>query len=783
MPPLPTTKKEYGIRLAPGVAAQIDADVTAWAAPFLCESVVRAELLPEDRCIHAAKLHAELHRIVQDEKIDRLEAPPLFHTVATLAGPDRTLDAAEAGALTLLLTFGTMRTASSAPADQANAPASPTTLIVDSPLVTPIQNLLHPFAIDHDATAAVFVHLQETRGELDRVLRAAEAAYADSRAEAQSFFSFMSAENMLGLSAQCTYDGAPFSDGELQGRQEFLARLREIKSGLDAFTAGVRAGYLLEDAPNVQTFLQSPFGTLAHLADHLTAQEVDESTAETTLRWKLYHAGVIALAEHSGATRAAAAMRRDLSATYPEFRVEDYYRAESSDLFRWLDTSFTEFANVAVSFDSLALLCGGGLLGKMLASIPRVRTTVAALRATKIARRVRPFLPGVPLITTTARTFVGRSATLLVNFGYEIFKVNLYGIGGYLVDGREGALWGARLYLLALGVTTAYGTAIDTNLAAELLSGNPGALAHELLDRGYSAADITTALQDASRAVSVRSFRLAPTIRPTELAQRLLRMRSAIANLTRTRAALASVDGQITAELGALRTLIENETQWANRAWSARAEAIITGTTDKNEALKNLRIFISDCREEVGRLKRVARVRASDVVSRRAPKRVRTEPDGGSSAPEGDAGAKPNGAAADESSTTHVDSDEPAPRASHGATPLSDRPPAALDRATFDTVAQQKVTCRNGAWNDLQEFYRDNPKLRSTILRRIEEMRQSPATLARLKKEWKWLKVEQVWRGRIGGYRLLSTYDTDTGVLTITRIIDRGHMKVIRRPR
>ncbi|MBI2091841.1 MAG: hypothetical protein HYT75_02435, partial [Deltaproteobacteria bacterium] len=447
--------KHYYISVSPENVAQFQENVAAWLKPYACE-----DEREEGGCVMEWEIRKALAGILKDGKVDRIEAPLLFDIADALDGlntNDQILDAGEADT------------------------------ILYSPQIADPDDVLKLFQPDTARRDAVIGSLEEAKRLLTNTISSVERVRHRLLEDETSYLNFVSAQNLLGLSAWFSLDEAlispleftgaqfkfaPFSAIEFTGVRRVLQQLYAIRAGLLIFLEYYKSGIIYDRGQFVNAFLNSPFEIYAQTG-HFLSGEISTDIEGRAPQYHLdFAAGMVRMAVDAKATKLAEHMRTVFVKTDNEYEQDYIDKPLPSLAFRLIDGPMISVCNYVVSLDDFIGLALGGVFGKVLAAVHKLYKAVKKIE--KMIGHAKYILPGAaPFKTKPEETVLGwRGLKFMGNLAYEYFKGGLFIYGGHLIDEKDGAKWGARIYIFGLGSKVSFDSGYKTEAVKGILSGD-----------------------------------------------------------------------------------------------------------------------------------------------------------------------------------------------------------------------------------------------------------------------------------------------------------------------
>lgn len=795
----------YVIRMTPETSQQLLASIKGWASPYLCESVVQHDTFSDEKCLQTKVIQSELLRILQDNKIDRIESPKLWRIAGELAqqgGEKGVLDLKEALQVTLAMTLSPVNLQHAAPPmeDPDRPKNNDIRVQSDSPLLNPIQSLIGFFLPNDDEMDSIDHHITSTREYIDHDISFFENYVKNLEERETHYLNFVSAENVWGLSAQLTRDGTPFSAVEVEAARRALSKLREIKQSFDFFIEGWEAGYLREDHPAAQIFFQSPYGPFSHIMAHLQGRA---STHQSESAARQIFVGVCRLLEQCGAEGLAAlyyttGVDAFSEPIHPKEVFSQGFLTSPSGV-KYL-ARYKDFANSIASLDMPLSLASGSVVGKLLALSPRVVSFLGKV-GTRMGR-ARALIPGSSFFHA-----VGNGGSTLMstvsNRAAELGKVFLYQWSASQVAGPEAGRIAGLLICFGIGTQASFiqqssqqmvKGVLNTDLEA-IVQGHTSELAAKLIERTsqMSADEIMELARRVSHYGKTRSFRLEKGIEPEALANRLMSFRSQLARATNFNQKIVQHTERIERDITELGSLIAGNPTKLGHELLEEAQNIFA-SVEKNlpvdaTALARLQMRergLSDANNRIsgllsgvkGELRRQPKGRSAATTTNPDPGRLRDfrtittqKPPKGPSrwrqVPAKPASAKPASA-------------KPAERLKTAPPPLTEvqrileNIPSQLTNETIEVLSHQRVILKSNGGAPVHDWYAAAlPGHRKRFLELVKDLGESGFTS-------RWTRVKTLSdgtrRARVGDYRVLARQKD--GRYEITKIEHRREVYV-----
>lgn len=724
------------VRIDPAALPVVRDTARQWMESAGCiRELARGDANP---CLDTQFYLQDLERILADHYVDQLEAPWLVSRLKPAAGQDLTLSLDEAQVF------------------QDNR-------IVSIPKVAP------PLLIDDlENFNKVLPHLEKTSEHIDSLIAACESWLQDELQNAESFFHFLSAENLWGLSSRITADGSPFSDMELNGLKNFLSWLYRMRTGLRVFQSQLQQGRHRFNSRVVQEFLASPFALFAHLSFHFEGEKEEPAgdDEETYYRFLHFERGVIQKAMDGGSQRLAAFLARQyvtrMEAEYPAWRAKNFegqiFKVLPGSLFRFLDGPFTIFANSVASWDSVALALTGSLAAKVGGGI--AAGAKLFLKLNEMPAALRWLIPG-NVAFTRGDNFWVNGLKIFANLGLEGVKLSALTTTAYAIGGETAEHWVGGAAMFVGGAVNGLKSAVTANLAGEVLGGKPKLLNLFLKDEATKG-ELRSLARLFSGEAEQKSFRLAREVDVDALAAglRKIQIEKNIAELSVRQA--QRISERVAGTFRGLEKLVRRNPDVLKEELLARAEEALR-LPDSKQALQSLNRLLEEARMEVRRIRlaqsplpRMDGPKPNPLDSRRGGRRA----GGGASRHNGDSPA-----AAEETS---------APKVPNGAGPtrlenIVNHPPEEIRARMVFQLTEGKIVVARGLRQDLENFYRGHPSLRSALWRRLKELAQDEGG------DWQKLHGDKgLLRGRIGDFRIIAQREGDRFI--IRDIVERSNL-------
>ncbi|PIR17689.1 MAG: hypothetical protein COV46_03160 [Deltaproteobacteria bacterium CG11_big_fil_rev_8_21_14_0_20_49_13] len=538
-------KTSLSIGMDPSTAEYLKSSVTDWLEPFICENGHDECLREGDKCIPAEDISFELNRILKDNKLDRVEAPLFYATIAELAD-DGYLTMNEALNVTLWLTaspasriLGNLQNMDMSDSDNNERED----FMGLSPFVGSVQSYMLMFKSDDAKMLAVIQQTLMVAEQIQYDIEFAEDVYQTLTDNERSYLNFISAENLWGISYLIA--DQTFSSLEVDGVRRYLERLRSIGTGSLIFLAGLLKGYLIDNDPFVQEFLHSSYGKVSMIGPlyQQSKSTVFEELGDSY--YKQYCVDSVWLAVECGAYRFAEVLvDRYENNTKVKIKGRDFEHVLPSGLFRFFNGPVTRLGNALGSLDSAVSYISGGVVGRLAARGLRGQKVVAA--SLRTLGPVRKLLPGIEWVAVNAGdSLMGwRGIKWLVNFSAEWSKLSVYSYGGSVLGGDDGAQAGAMIYLFGLGSSVMFRSAMEGVLSRDIIkadieaisSGNISDAAMQIIRRSeeMSAVELENLAKRIARsATRGADLTLPKGMNSAQLANRLTKLRGEIAKIER----------------------------------------------------------------------------------------------------------------------------------------------------------------------------------------------------------------------------------------------------------
>lgn len=742
--------------LTPEAAAQLRADLKEEAELYPGVPSKKLQVfVPHDTPV----VDAEIDRVLKDDRLILPEAPILFRYLYDADDGDRviTLEEAQSTGLHQYLEDKRERLVALRQDIWYHSENYNSNLkIYDKLAVKDPLKTLKPVSQNIDL---ILANLELIEAQIQKLILYVENYKHKLDEDSTSCFSFVSAENLLGLSAWIN-DGEPFSEMERHGVEQFLFWLRSVEAGRDIFEYRFRNNVFSDHGEDVEAFVNSPFFYYIAPGCHLLN---DQSQCNEASVYPPYFSGIINEATSKGADRLAESLF-----WYFSGMIKNHL--ESSDVaearkytrpgwIRFIDNDIRGFANCVASLDSLAALATGSIAGKLIA---RAAFAVAAIdKASKTLGWGAKLLPGVTVFAGEAgEPFYLAAGKFMANLTIEITKVTGIIEGTHHVFGRGASEWAGRTFNFFIGAKETFGRTVGALIAREAASDVAKAKIVPLLLEGRSATELAEAA--------------ARNLTGTEAVTAIEGLKDGIARLMRGIQKEETIAARIEAAIEQFeRLLAKNDAFIVPKAFLDKVKEILK-TGSLAEQLTTLQRFVAEAEQLIGRFKRTLRsagapTDVSPTVTREQ-RLVQYKP--GESAAAKEAPVKNTQAVKEEAAA--------APRAVETPVAKTVELPKALaaeDVSRFvKGIAGENVKLTNGATKDIAEFYKDNPKLRGALYNRLSEIKDG--SFRKKTGQWKQTKAEEdVYHGRVGLHNRIFIRETGDGTIEIFKLENRGNIR------
>lgn len=499
----------FTIKVRPDAAKGLREAIAELVEPYKCKP---DEAKDKFFCADTRFINKELGRILRDGQVDYLESPRFYQLVSSMAGEDHLLEANEVSAASIkrVLTEVVATSFKDISNEFSSSIAVPTyfsgsqlasALIFDRPAKKERLEFLG--------------QLVDTKNLLDKMVRYVEADWrlfykkevTDNRWYNQlgDYFSFIRPSNLFGLSARLSSDClipyfekkdaecAPFSAMEMDGASDFLQELYKIQAGCSVILARVSArGPIPLENEHVKAFLASPFADAVNITHWKCPAGCEVHDARVT-----FYSSVVKMTKALGAERLADLYAKEY-AKKPGLNGEDVEKIYSSlpkGVMHYLDSGFREFADVAISLDSIALMLTGGVIGVWLGkavkgaevALNSMSYVARTARSMSFARRYMLFtnrllLPGINVFAKSALSSSRwvRGAAAVGNLFAEIVKMNVWMQAAYNFGGKDVYDIAGKFFVFTSTASAAFSAAARKRLADMI---NSKAAPNAALDR------------------------------------------------------------------------------------------------------------------------------------------------------------------------------------------------------------------------------------------------------------------------------------------------------------
>lgn len=689
--------------------ATLYSELSNWVVPVMCD------VYHPDDCLESARMTQPIFdAIFKDRLVHAIEAPLLFHTLEQIAGADRKLQKEE-------ITWEKLRESLVTNDDKNERDEAPDGLAKD--LATELYLLSRERAFlstSHDQPIPLFflpdeerqhileARLKSTEDEIVNLIKILSTFHEERREESLSFWHFSSAQNLLGWSSLFDDEGKPFSFSERDGLRRTISYLHNVLSGLRFFRSKVKTSDLRTSNPDMLTFLASPAAALVKVdllfGKSETKNEAVPEEREQKYRFAFFAAWIVKTLYDNEAPKTAA----DLADILYEGVDEAYHNMIEDAVGGWLveayDDQFTSFADAFSSFDSIASAATGSVVAKVAGGL--FTGAKALMFAEKVLGKGKYFIPGAMIFATGQSSRFAKAGVLLGNIAGEAIKFEAYRRLAEWIGGETGAEIAKYLCMFGGGAVSSASDAVFARIADDLLEGKTNVLLEKLLERGLDDKRLDRLMRAAAQSSgNGRVPRPRGDNPENELVQRLRRVRA-------ERAAAAQ---RAQREADRERTRLAREAQPA----ITRPERSPTLTATRTEP-------------EYPGPSRKRRRTPQEPTRERRPSPV------------------------------------PAPE----LTPLHRAvatPPATLENGVLAQVSGGRVAVTNvKVQRSLAKFYQENPRKRSAMWRRLEEVLSGTARQIKTVKE-----EPGVFHVRVGiQFRLF--FRRANGGIEITKIEKRG---------
>lgn len=550
----------------------------------------------------------------------------------------------------------------------------------------------------------ILARLNDTEEILQILIDWAETYRQDLVAKEDGYLNFVSAENLWGLSAHITGDGSTFSSMELKGVNNFLGRLYDIRAGFNIFRSQIETGRHHFQSKAVQKFLESPFALDAHIAWHFDTEEgkkYEGSNPEEAkwIRKIVSRKGMVAMAMGEGCERFAHALAKwfadqlKQAEGYQQGDEKHLYQPLPNAVFRFVDGRFTDFANIAASLDSVALLTTGAAAAKALPLIPHAVKVFQALQ--RLPHWIKFMIPGVSTFNGMKNgSLIRNLATGGVNIGCELVKLRFYMVIGDKVAGPTGQEAVGKAAVLVGGAMGVFESVFSAKMAEAVVVGKSG----KVVDRALAELSEKEWEVVARKGIDLAK-RQNPDIPARTTAKDVLKMvKESIGELRRqterifhAQKELAALLNSIHSNAEAIERLVLQHPGILNPQLVERAKAI-AAQEDKTKALRELRRMVEEAQGTV----RSAEARAKALS--------RTGPHGSQTGPH-----------------------KTPPRSVTPIETAIQTPPSGIGNKVLGRITNGKIRISEEAGEAVQAFYRKQEELRATFWRRLRDLHDEAA--------------------------------------------------------
>lgn len=756
--------------------------------------------------------------ILQDLKIDRIEAPTLFTMTSMMAGEDRILSREEIDAdeLDLWQHYNIARG-------------------MDMAWDAAVNNAINAiFGIEPDNTAhraetiarqglftvldGSFLLTKRNRADETQLLQQLDLAdqlvtneiarlkiyIKKLQQDGASFTQFTNPENGWGFSAFLSEDGSPFSVLEFDGAIALQDYLSRVQTGLHLFKAGLQKEILPLENPFVITFLNSSFVETLDL-EKFYGDGSDSKKDPKDPAMIHFYRRFIEEARDAGALKYAYLIANTALAEYGQ-TYSNYllYKPLPRDI-PFIREDLTDFANHSLNLPSIGISAASGFVGAGLAATKKGISLMESVY--EFLGPLHHLLPGVDLIPSTAGQSAFRSIPIcLGNFSAELGKfagINWLGhwLGRPAKDETGEAVYLAaeeiphnldNLTLFVAGINAGYASALEQRLMSEATASRSSAwfeslTAKNILDRSRLEQLINRAAATGRR----RTLRLSRREDPKPLQKKLKQKQRQLNRLSRNEQRFRE---QIDRHYQRLQEFKTKYGDQVDEALMQKVETLFQEATVETGSLEKIALALEELRRQTTEME--AQFRRTAAVALKPKPTTREAPKDPPPSQKGPRREKAQGPA-DESASEAAQNGNGAPTTTEGTpkpveprpTPPAElktyqiNPPTTLSPEILEATTLRRVNFDPTAFKEIQAVYqtlRDGEK--RVFWHCVEELTDTALSgSAFLKGNWHKLRLRELplvkrFSSWVGGRRYRIVVERENGHF---RVIALNHRREV----